>query len=197
MILLPSLCLCLQASWHPHSPSHFAVLASDARLRLYHLNDLSEPEQSFHLRLQGSGQPSTSSMGLGLSGLGKRTVRPTAFAWGPPVGWGKLAVLVLAGDGGVYSLCPVAPFGVMCSAGTLRGQLESAQGGWQWLRWVCCLFFLAGWVKLASDDGDIVLMPMMPFGTMCMQCHPLQHMRKYTVHGNLCTTALLVSCTCR
>ena len=49
-------------------------------------------------------------------GLGARSqqamVRPTSFVWGPAVGWGCFTVLVLASDGAVYSLCPVAPFGM-------------------------------------------------------------------------------------
>jgi Nuclear pore component len=33
----------LQASWHPSSDVHFAVLASDNVFRLYHIDDLSSP----------------------------------------------------------------------------------------------------------------------------------------------------------
>lgn len=44
----------LQASWHPGSSSHFAVLASDNRWRLYHTGRLTEAEQTFWLRLPGS-----------------------------------------------------------------------------------------------------------------------------------------------
>lgn len=33
----------LQASWHPGSDVHFAVLASDNVFRLYHIDDLSSP----------------------------------------------------------------------------------------------------------------------------------------------------------
>lgn len=44
----------LQASWHPGSSSHFAVLASDNRWRLYHTGRLTEAEQTFWLRLPGT-----------------------------------------------------------------------------------------------------------------------------------------------
>ena len=42
----------LQAAWHPSSSSHFAVLASDGRLRLYSLGMLQAAEQTFNLRVQ-------------------------------------------------------------------------------------------------------------------------------------------------
>lgn len=48
------LLLLLQASWHPGSSSHFAVLASDNRWRLYHTTRLAETEQTFWLRLPGA-----------------------------------------------------------------------------------------------------------------------------------------------
>jgi hypothetical protein len=63
---LPLVCFCCsygmfvvlfsacQASWHPGSSSHFAVLASDNRWRLYHTGRLAEAEQTFWLRLPGS-----------------------------------------------------------------------------------------------------------------------------------------------
>jgi hypothetical protein len=44
----------LQAAWHPGSSSHFAVLASDNRWRLYHTGKLTEAEQTFWLRLPGA-----------------------------------------------------------------------------------------------------------------------------------------------
>ena len=40
-----------QASWHPHSDGHLAVLTSDSRWRLYGLDDLSLAEQAFDLRV--------------------------------------------------------------------------------------------------------------------------------------------------
>lgn len=43
-----------QAAWHPGSSSHFAVLASDNRWRLYHTGRLTEAEQTFWLRLSGA-----------------------------------------------------------------------------------------------------------------------------------------------
>lgn len=51
--------------------------------------------------------------GLGLGapsgGGGGRAV--TAFAFGPPEGWQRFGVYFLTADGGVWSLCPVVPFG--------------------------------------------------------------------------------------
>ncbi|KIZ00116.1 hypothetical protein MNEG_7846 [Monoraphidium neglectum] len=118
----------LQAAWHPASPGHFACLASDGTWRLYNAADPSEPEQSFALRLPGGAGAGP----LGLGGGGAAAARPAAFAWGPPGGgasWGQLAVLILATDGGVYSLCPVAPFGLRVAAGALRRLLASCGGG--------------------------------------------------------------------
>lgn len=47
--------------------------------------------------------------------------RITAFAFGPQnFGWAALTVLFLASDGGVYVLCPVAPFGMRVRAAMLR-----------------------------------------------------------------------------
>jgi hypothetical protein len=140
----------LQASWHPASPGHFAALASDGVWRLYSTADVSEPEQSFSLRLPGAAPggalglaaaASASSRGLGLGGGGGGGAggggagappRPAAFAWGPGGGgggWGQLSVLFLATDGGVYALCPVAPFGMRVAAGALRRLVASCGGG--------------------------------------------------------------------
>lgn len=47
--------------------------------------------------------------------------RFTAFAFGPQnFGWAAFTVLLLASDGGVYALCPVAPFGMRGRAAMLR-----------------------------------------------------------------------------
>lgn len=146
----------LQASWHPHSGSHFAVLASDGRLRLYSLAGVAEAEQTFHLKLQGSagggsggggaGEGSVRRLGsLGVPGRAAASAAPlrraTAFVWGPPVGWGCFTVLVLASDGGIYSLCPVAPFGVRVSARALGLLVGSSPSGtpraWLQVRRAC------------------------------------------------------------
>lgn len=47
--------------------------------------------------------------------------RLTAFAFGPQnLGWAAFTVLFLASDGGVYALCPVAPFGMRARGSMLR-----------------------------------------------------------------------------
>lgn len=53
--------------------------------------------------------------------------RLTSFAFGPPSsGWASLAVLFLASNGGVYVLCPVAPFGMRVAAGALQRLLDGS-----------------------------------------------------------------------
>lgn len=47
--------------------------------------------------------------------------RITAFAFGPQnFTWAAFTVLFLASDGGVYALCPVAPFGMRARAAMLK-----------------------------------------------------------------------------
>jgi nuclear pore complex protein Nup88 len=138
LLLLPT----LQAAWHPSSPSHFAALASDNRWRLYHTSRLTEAEQTFALRLPGIqqsvglrrgaiGASTSSSSGSGL-GLPPRL---TSFAFGPASsGWASLLVLFLASNGGVYLLCPVAPFGMRVAASALQrlmdGSSDSTAHAW-------------------------------------------------------------------
>ncbi|KXZ44842.1 hypothetical protein GPECTOR_61g795 [Gonium pectorale] len=55
-----------------------------------------------------------------------------AFAFGPATGWGQFAVLLLAADGHVYVLGPVAPFGMRVAAPTLEGLARQA-GAEEWL----------------------------------------------------------------
>ena len=54
LLLHPAAAAPPQAAWHPGSSSHFAVLASDNRWRLYHTGRLTEAEQTFWLRLSGT-----------------------------------------------------------------------------------------------------------------------------------------------
>ena len=115
----------LQAAWHPAATGHFAVLASDGVWRLYDSAAPDEPEQSFALRLPGGARGG----GLGLGARRATAARPVAFAWGPPGSggsWGALTVLILASDGGVYALCPVAPFGLRVGSDALRRLVASA-----------------------------------------------------------------------
>lgn len=91
----------LQVTWHPWSDAHFAVLASDNVLRLYHVDYLSTPEQQVELQLQ--------SGPLGLPDL-ERT-HMVAFAFGSPELWERFAVYFLDSEGAVYVLTPLCPFG--------------------------------------------------------------------------------------
>lgn len=91
----------LQVTWHPWSDSHFAVLASDNVLRLYHVDNLSTPEQQVELQLQ--------SGPLGLPDL-ERT-HMVAFAFGSPELWERFAVYFLDSEGALYALTPLCPFG--------------------------------------------------------------------------------------
>jgi hypothetical protein len=67
--------------------------------------------------------------GIGAARSQAAMVRPTSFVWGPAVGWGCFTVLVLASDGAVYSLCPVAPFGMRLAARVLTELVEASPGG--------------------------------------------------------------------
>lgn len=127
----------LQASWHPSSSSHFATLSTDNRWRLYHTSHLLEAEQTFALHPPGSqlslglrrGSGSAAAAARGLSSRGAVPPRFTAFAFGPPgTGcWASLAVMFLASDGGVYVLCPVAPFGMRLASSVLQRLLEQSE----------------------------------------------------------------------
>jgi hypothetical protein len=51
----------------------------------------------------------------------------TSFVFGPASsGWASLAVLFLASNGGVYLLCPVAPFGMRVAASVLQRLLDGS-----------------------------------------------------------------------
>ncbi|KAF8058440.1 NUP88 [Scenedesmus sp. PABB004] len=145
----------LQVAWHPGSSAHFAALASDNRWRLYHTARLAEAEQTFALRLPGAQQ----SVGLrrggrlgarGGGGGGGLPARVTGFAFGPPgAGWASLAVLFLASDGGLYALCPVAPFGLRMPSGVLQRLLDASQGtAHAWL--------LAAFLSVLAHESDAV-----------------------------------------
>lgn len=51
MLCLP--CCAPQASWHPDSDCHLALLTSDATWRLYNTQRTDLPEQTFELQLRG------------------------------------------------------------------------------------------------------------------------------------------------
>ncbi|KAL6651343.1 hypothetical protein ACP70R_010268 [Stipagrostis hirtigluma subsp. patula] len=91
----------LQASWHPFSSSHFAVLTSDAVFRLFDLSsDLEKPEQEFYLQpiLPGKCQNASS-------------ICPVAFSFGSDHLWDRFSVFILFSDGSIFVLCPIVPFG--------------------------------------------------------------------------------------
>ncbi|GLC46635.1 hypothetical protein PLESTM_001899200 [Pleodorina starrii] len=145
-----------QASWHPHSEEHLVVLTSDNRLRLYRVtHSLAVAEQTLHVVLAAGGAPQRYGLGLGLGTPTAGAAAPSpgpyssaaggggggeppastdvvAFAFGPAVGWGTFSLLLLAADGLVYVLGPVAPFGMRCAAAMLErlGQEEAAATEW-------------------------------------------------------------------
>ncbi|WIA17570.1 hypothetical protein OEZ85_014397 [Tetradesmus obliquus] len=150
----------LKAAWHPSSPSHFAALSSDNRWRLYHTSRLSEAEQTFALRLPGIqqsvglrrgaafGATAASSSSGGSGGLPPRL---TSFAFGPPSsGWASLAVLLLASNGGVYVLCPVAPFGMRVAAGALQRLLDGSSDS------TAHAWLLAAFLSVLSHESEAV-----------------------------------------
>lgn len=105
----PAFCTHPELLQHTHPRFLFSLYVSHMQLPL--------PLPLFHM------QP-TMQGGVGL--LHRRRGAPappraTAFAFGPQnLGWASFAVLFLASDGGVYVLCPVAPFGSRARAAMLR-----------------------------------------------------------------------------
>lgn len=111
-----------QLSWHPHSDHTLLMLTSDNTLRIYStLNphsssnnsssssnsspSLSRPQQTLRLQLDSS---TSGHYGLHQP---QSLATVTAFAFGPLMGWGAFTIYVLGSHGGVYGVCPVAPFG--------------------------------------------------------------------------------------
>ncbi|XP_066345828.1 nuclear pore complex protein NUP88 isoform X2 [Miscanthus floridulus] len=91
----------LQASWHPFSNNHFAVLTSDAVFRLFDLSsDLEQPEQEFYLQSILPGKCQNAS-----------AICPVAFSYGSDHLWDRFSVFILFSDGSIFVLCPVVPFG--------------------------------------------------------------------------------------
>ncbi|GIL88245.1 hypothetical protein Vretifemale_16191 [Volvox reticuliferus] len=136
-----------QVAWHPHSEEHFVVLTSDNRLRLYHVtHTLAVAEQTLHIVLATKALPQRYGLGLtaaspgtlGAATGGTTGDAPTsdivAFAFGPAVGWGLFSFLLLATDGSVYSLGPVAPFGMRCPSSLLERLVGEKAAALEWLR---------------------------------------------------------------
>ncbi|KAF6261454.1 hypothetical protein COO60DRAFT_1699777 [Scenedesmus sp. NREL 46B-D3] len=144
----------LKAAWHPSSPNHFAALASDNRWRLYHSSRLSEAEQTFALRLPGNRQ----AVGLRRGALGASTSSSSAlpprlasFVFGPPSsGWASLSVLFLASNGGVYLLCPVAPFGMRVAASVLQRLLDGSSDS------TAHTWLLAAFLSVLTHESEAV-----------------------------------------
>ena len=125
-----------QASWHPHSESHLAILTSDSRFRLYSLADPTLGEQSFDLSAClspptpllspapfSSPLHSSSKVRFGLiktpqgKGMSNSIV---SFSFGPPVSWGFFSVLFLTSSGLIFHLGPVCPFGCKIPSSVLH-----------------------------------------------------------------------------
>ncbi|GIL56236.1 hypothetical protein Vafri_11667 [Volvox africanus] len=135
-----------QVAWHPHSEEHLVVLTSDNRLRLYHVtHTLAAAEQTLHIVLAAKALPQRYGLGVtpspGTLGAAAGSASGdamasdvVAFAFGPAVGWGLFAFLLLAADGRVYSLGPVAPFGMRCAASLLERLVREKGAASEWLK---------------------------------------------------------------
>lgn len=102
----------LQASWHPGSDEHFAVLTDDNYWRLYCIDDLTVPEQTFELQTSIK-----RSLGLNLNDDSEddaddnqHGTQVTAFAFGAAHAWERFTVFFTCANGSLFALCPVAPF---------------------------------------------------------------------------------------
>nr|CAB3488206.1 unnamed protein product [Digitaria exilis] len=74
----------LQASWHPFSNNHFAVLTSDAVFRLFDLSsDLEQPEQEFYLQPILPGRCQNAS-----------AICPVSFSYGSDHLWDRFSVFI-------------------------------------------------------------------------------------------------------
>ncbi|ONK77958.1 uncharacterized protein A4U43_C02F12710 [Asparagus officinalis] len=95
----------LQVTWHPYGSSHVGILSSDSVLRLFDFSsDLERPEQEFYLQPYEVG-----------SSHNAVSICPVAFSFGGQHLWDRFSVFVLFSDGSIYVLCPIIPFGSLCS----------------------------------------------------------------------------------
>ncbi|XP_028803776.1 nuclear pore complex protein NUP88 [Neltuma alba] len=91
----------LKALWHPYSDCHVGILSSDSVFRLFNLAlDPLQPEQEYYLQPVDPGRSRSASSML-----------PVDFSFGGDHLWDKFSVFILFGDGAIYILCPVVPFG--------------------------------------------------------------------------------------
>ncbi|KAG1346972.1 Nuclear pore complex protein NUP88 [Cocos nucifera] len=73
--------------------------------RLFDLSsDLEQPEQEYYLQPVEPGRCHNAA-----------SICPVAFAYGGQHLWDRFSIFVLYSDGSVYVLCPVVPFGSLCS----------------------------------------------------------------------------------
>eukprot|EP01024_Parvocaulis_polyphysoides_P025341 TRINITY_DN23143_c0_g1_i15.p1 TRINITY_DN23143_c0_g1~~TRINITY_DN23143_c0_g1_i15.p1 ORF type:complete len:780 (-),score=154.33 TRINITY_DN23143_c0_g1_i15:2292-4631(-) len=121
----------LQISWHPHSNSHFAVLMSDNDFRLYSTQNLVRAEQSVTLKFGFKRQ-------LGLYSEHKSSdVIRFEFSKGGGYVWSMFTVYFLRADGGIFAMCPIAPFGMTVqesTAKTLLNSTEANSGAREWVK---------------------------------------------------------------
>ncbi|OAY38426.1 hypothetical protein MANES_10G013600v8 [Manihot esculenta] len=91
----------LQVAWHPYSDTHIGILSSDSVFRIFNLSsDLLQPEQEFYLQPVEPGRSRRAA-----------SICPADFSFGGDHLWDRFSVFVLFGDGSVYILCPIVPFG--------------------------------------------------------------------------------------
>ncbi|XWS07643.1 hypothetical protein CRYUN_Cryun41cG0007100 [Craigia yunnanensis] len=91
----------LQVSWHPYSDTHVGILSSDSVFRLFDLSSgVKQPEQEYYLQPVEPGRSRNAA-----------SICPVDFSFGGDHLWDRFSVFVLFGDGSVYILCPVVPFG--------------------------------------------------------------------------------------
>lgn len=115
-----------QASWHPDSDSHVAVLTSDCTLRLYNIRSPDLPEQVFELNA------SKGRVGISLDEGQDSDVRalvddkflPVSFHFGVGELWDRFAIYFLFAGGDTGVLCPVAPFGARYPSTTIDALKE-------------------------------------------------------------------------
>ncbi|KAJ8764091.1 hypothetical protein K2173_004994 [Erythroxylum novogranatense] len=97
----PNVIHILQVSWHPYSDTHLGILSSDSAFRLFDLSsDLQQPEQEYYLQPVEPGRSRSAA-----------SMRPVDFSFGGDHLWDRFTVFLLFGDGSIYILCPIVPFG--------------------------------------------------------------------------------------
>jgi nuclear pore complex protein Nup88 len=116
-----------QATWHPESNQHVAVLTSDCTFRLYNIRIPDIPEQLFELNI------SKGRVGIALDEGNESEVRalvddkflPVSFSFGVGDVWDRFAVYFLFAGGDTGVICPVAPFGARYPSNTIDALKET------------------------------------------------------------------------